>query len=516
MAKVRVKNYSFNAAAKTITFSDYSSIELEGILIVSNSTDQIIIFNFADQNKGGTVATNVLTLEYDTTTMSNSDDLLIYYDDPASTVTLADDIVNAIAELQGAQLLVFDGTTWDRARGTSTDGLLVNLGTNNDVTITGTVPLPTGAATSANQSTEITALQLIDDIVHSGDAALSKYAVIGAVFDDTGTATVTENQAQSLRMSSRRALLVEGVASGTNVNVNVNAALPTGTNNIGDVDVLTIAAGDNLIGRFKISDGTDVADVLDLTNSNPLTVAIVDGSGTQITSFGGGTQYTEGDTDASITGTAMMMEGAANALVAAQGTAADGLLVNLGTNNDVIQATASNLNAQVVGAVAHDAADSGNPIKIGLKAIAHGTNPTAVAAADRTDWYANRAGVPFVIGGHPNIVTLRTNYTSAQTDAALITVSAGTKIVVTRASALCDNANTVDVQVRIGFAAATTPTTTGVILSHPGIAAGSGIVEGAGNGILGVGADGEDLRITSEAPTTGSLDIVISYYTIES
>jgi hypothetical protein len=50
---------------------------------------------------------------------------------------------------------------------------------------------------------------------------------------------------------------------------------------------------------------------------------------------GGGVQYTEGDTDASITGTALMMEGAANALVAAPGTAADGLLVNLGANNDV-------------------------------------------------------------------------------------------------------------------------------------------------------------------------------------
>lgn len=43
-------------------------------------------------------------------------------------------------------------------------------------------------------------------------------------------------------------------------------------------------------------------------------VAILDGSGNQITSFGGGTQYTEGDTDASITGTAAMVEGAANAL----------------------------------------------------------------------------------------------------------------------------------------------------------------------------------------------------------
>ena len=64
-------------------------------------------------------------------------------------------------------------------------------------------------------------------------------------------------------------------------------------------------------------------------------VAIVDGSGNQITSFGGGTQYTEGDTDASITGTAAMMEVAANTLQPVQGTVADGLLVNLGSNNDV-------------------------------------------------------------------------------------------------------------------------------------------------------------------------------------
>lgn len=62
---------------------------------------------------------------------------------------------------------------------------------------------------------------------------------------------------------------------------------------------------------------------------------IVDSSGNFVDTFGGGTQYTEGDTDATITGTAMLMEGATNTLVPAQGTATDGLLVNLGSNNDV-------------------------------------------------------------------------------------------------------------------------------------------------------------------------------------
>ncbi len=170
----------------------------------------------------------------------------------------------------------------------------------------------------------------------------------------------------------------------------------------------------------------------------------------------------------------------------------------------------------VGGGVAHDGVDSGNPVKIGAKAIAHGTNPTAVAAGDRTDLYANRHGIPFVINGHPNVQTLRVNYTAAQTDAAIISVSPGTKIAVLKVSVLADKANTVDVQARIGFGATVTPTGAGVILTHPGIAAGSGVIEGNGGSLIGVGADGEDLRITSEVPTTGSIDVLVTYYTIES
>lgn len=173
-------------------------------------------------------------------------------------------------------------------------------------------------------------------------------------------------------------------------------------------------------------------------------------------------------------------------------------------------------NTMSVGNIAHDGVDAGNPVKVGAIAIAHGTNPTAVAAADRTNLYANRAGIPFVLGGHPNIITLEAAYTAAQTDVAIVTVGAGAKIVVTAIAALCDNANTVDVGFRIGFAAATTPTTTGVVLTHPGVSPGSGYNRGDGSGILGVGADGEDLRITSEVPTTGSIRILVSYFTIES
>jgi hypothetical protein len=187
---------------------------------------------------------------------------------------------------------------------------------------------------------------------------------------------------------------------------------------------------------------------------------------------------------------------------------ANGVLVNLGTNNDVV----------VAGDIAHDTGDgTSNPVKVGQKAIAHGTNPTAVAAGDRTDWYANRAGVPFVMGGHPNVVTVRATYAAAaQTDVALVTVAGGLKIVVTQIQVTVSNATTATPSVIIGFAAATTPTTTGVVISHPGIPGGGGVSRGDGSGILGIGADGEDLRITSTVPTGGTIDVVVSYFTIES
>lgn len=174
------------------------------------------------------------------------------------------------------------------------------------------------------------------------------------------------------------------------------------------------------------------------------------------------------------------------------------------------------------GAVAHDAADSGNPIKIGLKAIAHGTNPTAVAAADRTDVYANRAGIQFMIGGHPNIITKNFNVSDAdgaQTNADILgAIGAGAKVVVTAIDVMADQATTAATAVRIGFGASAVPAldAAGIIVSHGGIAPGSGIVKGNGSGIIGIGGDGEELRVTCEDPAGGCLDITVTYYTIES
>lgn len=119
-------------------------------------------------------------------------------------------------------------------------------GTWNINNISGTVSLPTGASTAANQSTIIGHVDGIEGL-------------LGTIDTDTG------NMATAA------------------------AAIETAVERIDDA-VATISS-------------TDL-----------VRVAMFDDSNTQITSFGGGTQYTEGNTDATITGTAVMWEDAGDTL----------------------------------------------------------------------------------------------------------------------------------------------------------------------------------------------------------
>lgn len=96
--KKLVSNYSFNAATKQITLSDYTSVDLESLLLITNVTDNIIIYNFAGQGKGAAISGNILTLDFDTTSMSNTDELQIFIDDglsPAANATI-EELTNAL------------------------------------------------------------------------------------------------------------------------------------------------------------------------------------------------------------------------------------------------------------------------------------------------------------------------------------------------------------------------------------------------------------------------------------
>jgi hypothetical protein len=181
--------------------------------------------------------------------------------------------------------------------------------------------------------------------------------------------------------------------------------------------------------------------------------------------------------------------------------------------------------AYIFGDASHDAADGDKaPAKIGARAISLGANPTGVSTTDRTNLYATRAGVLFVQPGHPNIITRECHVADAdgaQTGTACVSVSAGTKIVVTGVEVACSAANTVNVNVRVALdtdstlAASATTGTSGILLRHPAVPAGGGLSKGFAGGIVAIGADDEDLRYSMDDPVSGSCTVVASYYTIE-
>jgi hypothetical protein len=105
--KVQITNYTFNKSSKTVTFTDYTTIRLDSILLITNVTDNIIVYNFADPLLGGTVTNNVLTLTYDTSAMDDTDKLQIFYDDgdvqPANSElqTTLNSLTETLQELTG-------------------------------------------------------------------------------------------------------------------------------------------------------------------------------------------------------------------------------------------------------------------------------------------------------------------------------------------------------------------------------------------------------------------------------
>lgn len=92
--KTLVKNYVFNKASKQITFTSLDSIDLEQILLITNVVTNTIIYNFSDPSAGGSVLGNVLTLDYDTSSMNDTDELQIFIDMSDSDNTKA--ILNTI------------------------------------------------------------------------------------------------------------------------------------------------------------------------------------------------------------------------------------------------------------------------------------------------------------------------------------------------------------------------------------------------------------------------------------
>lgn len=171
-----------------------------------------------------------------------------------AAAALADNTANPTVPGVGSFPHWFDGATWDRAPGTSADGLLVNLGANNDVVVSGTVAVSSLPALPAgtNNIGDVDVLTVPAPLSTTGGGTEATALRVTIASDSTGVLSVDDNGGS----------LTVDAPVGTPVNV-------------------------------QVGDGSNTATIRNLAANDALNVAIVDAAGDHITSFGGGTQYTE-------------------------------------------------------------------------------------------------------------------------------------------------------------------------------------------------------------------------------
>lgn len=314
-----------------------------------------------------------------------------------AAATLGDDTANPSAPAVASFPHVYDGSTWDRLKGNSTDGMLVNLGTNNDVTLG--AALPAGGNTIGDvtiSGAALTSLQLIDDAVKADDAAFTpasdKVLMIGATLDDSASDSVDEGDAGALRMSARRELYTQiRDAAGNERGANVNAS-----------------------GQLAIAGPVTNAGTFAVQVDNTVTVG-------------------------------------------------SHAVTNAGTF--AVQSASA-------GDVAHDSADSGNPVKQGFKATTALSGLTLVASGDRTDGFAGVDGVQ-IVRPHCNlegIVTGNVSNTDGASTEVIAAQAAGIKTYLTSIIITNTSASQVYVEIKDGTTVKITlpvPATGGVVFNPP-------------------------------------------------
>lgn len=250
-----------------------------------------------------------------------------------AAAALADAVANPTLTQINTFLSGYNGTTWDRLRSTTANGLAV------DVTrVSGTVTVDTELAAAAAQAdgaanptvpvvggfNSIYGGSTWDrqrSVVNGQDTTGTGIPAAGilAQLDDTATGAVTENQFAPLRMSTRRALLIEGVASGTNINVNLAASAATVTvdSELPAAAALADATANPTVpgvGGFLMGYNGTTWDRVRTANTGRLQVDVITGGGSS-------TQYV-GDAAATATPTGTMAMALANA-AAPTGVSAD-------------------------------------------------------------------------------------------------------------------------------------------------------------------------------------------------
>ena len=194
---------------------------------------------------------------------------------------------------------------------------------------------------------------------------------------------------------------IAGAVAGTEMQVDIVAGGPTqyteddaaAANPVGTANILVRA---DTPATLVTTDGDNVAQRG--TNYGAAYVQLLDGANKASIDTAGADNESNTSSRLNVRGHVSWFDG--TTWDRAKGDATDGLLVNLGANNDVTLAAGTNTN-EVVGDAAHDAAIAGNPVRLAGRALT--ADYTAVATGDTADLITSVLGkqvmLPYALPG---------------------------------------------------------------------------------------------------------------------
>jgi hypothetical protein len=477
MEKKVIHEYTFDALAQTIKSNEFN--RLRDIALITNVTDGVVIYDALDATLTGTLSGNVLTLAYDTTLMSDTDELqiLMRVGTDIDRIGFAKAISNGVdtdmftlrqtgsgmtVNQTGGNLVITTGTTARsetiirglnsysggiRARIQSLlsqrianqqfffelvdvvgDSLAYTINSATSITVT----LPASFGLSSQNIGQSMTLQQFSG---TGTFLSGRYP-IASVSGNDATFTVSGFAAGTGTLSAVGWNFYRLEYSGTTV---TNALWDTGRNGYASGNTTATINTTASPGHMAIMTANDgQASLLDqlvastaaiqTTNRAQRVVMVPDDAQVylQIRILNGSTapastttwtigQVSVGHFEAESVivqdlrpvgvSTAIPVE-ITRSVTIASGTTA----VTMATNTPV-------------GNVAHDAVDSGAPLKMGAKAYT--TNPVAVASADRTDLIADKQGKLISVGSIRDLKgSQKTTITSSTSETTIITAVA--------------------------------------------------------------------------------------------
>lgn len=138
-------SYTFNALSKTVTLTNLPTLTLDQVLLITNITNNEIIYSPIITGKGGVISNNIITLSFDTTNMNNSDELQIFvslnktmevsYNSDSLDAFGALTINSPVVSFESNLSITSDNTSWQVVSTTGATGVYMTHSSSFDMTV---------------------------------------------------------------------------------------------------------------------------------------------------------------------------------------------------------------------------------------------------------------------------------------------------------------------------------------------------------------------------------------------